>query len=405
MTDIDNKNMESLKKKIEEAYIEYRSDLSSKRRIDKLASYFKIPIDTSRLEDYYVRFFDKETTAISIYDKKTDTIYNANYTMYSQFLSSLNQPEWCLETSSIKDNTKLQKLYRAIDDGMQHFVPYLGKLTITHGKRELAFERKYERQYLSEAAITHFARPFTMEYASLNLNEKGVLEKNLLYTKTLTPLVREDHFGIQERYFISSNEEHIWNHFVYLNATKTYYLIDSCNCDSEKFKIFGYAKDINRTTVSGYTRLVHFLINFNGIDENYFDIQKSDEYLIVTWRSKFGNFDFALPISQKGALAYGELEEIIGTLQTKYGESEPIQIVIQFLREFASKLKSLKNLEKGVEQISLEQFEQMPFDGIQDTILKDIDGYFECVEQELADYKSRMGFPVHSSTHPFKPVD
>ena len=79
---LNRKKLKTIREKATSFFVEYRSDLSSRPNLKPLASIFSIGIDSSRLEDYYVRSFDEDPTSTL----RPDGWYTRQYRLHPQSL-------------------------------------------------------------------------------------------------------------------------------------------------------------------------------------------------------------------------------------------------------------------------------------------------------------------------------
>ena len=78
-------NIEVMKDTIMEAYERYSK--GEKDALLDLASFFNIPVNEERLNDFNIIDFDYENLSIKVNDEKNNVLYNGNYSSESSLLN------------------------------------------------------------------------------------------------------------------------------------------------------------------------------------------------------------------------------------------------------------------------------------------------------------------------------
>lgn len=102
------KNIESLN----ELIIDYKSKKINQRKyLIFLAKLFNIPIDKERIKDYVISSIDISYPRVEVIDQKTNTKYQANYTLKADLLNIISEEKLYNSVISINPKQKIEKLY------------------------------------------------------------------------------------------------------------------------------------------------------------------------------------------------------------------------------------------------------------------------------------------------------
>lgn len=394
-----------LRNEVESAFVEYRSNLSSKRPLGKLASRFAIPIDTGRLEDYYVRSLDIESLSISVVDISTDTVYRSRYTYHTKLLPVLLSAGLYLEAFSNKGAVQTQKLYR-VTDGEKNLLKLLSsELIITYGDRALTFE-KYQSD--DEYDKTSIQRPFKMSLEVSQPTYDDISKRQPLYSRTFTSPLCKTRVGLREETTISPTIKSTWQMMKDFKTGALHYFIDR---ENEKSHIYGYVRDIDKnasTAEQSQKHLIH-LIEIKpktGLCTNVLDVYKKNDVLKINCQIDAIPFYVELYDVTKGSLTPIEVGHVIEVLQASFYDREFMRAVLLELQEFGYRLSLHKGFASAPNYIlAPERFVNLSFAKIEEVIMIDIDAYFAEAEEEYKNIRGRLSGQTPAFSHQMKPVE
>lgn len=383
-----NKQYAELKKKIEDAYFEYRTDQSFDKSLEKVAGYFAIPYDSSRPQDYYVRGFSQEPLVISIVDKATDTVHKGHYS----FLDTKEPIGNRLQTTSTKANVSTEKFYR-VDAKAEKLYPIKSTLSISHEGHTLSFER-------SDCVVDE--RPFRISLNLDELDENLVLQRRSLFTKILPSRNNRVRGGIRELTFPSFDTCDSWQRHNTIKGDKK--LCYSIDYESPSIHMWGRICDDHKCDPA--QTLIHFTA-FSGQESYYLNIFKINDKIKISY--SVGNLaDSIFLSSQSTTLSIGEINSIVEALEgltSQLPDEEFIRLVIIKLEEYARRLLIHRGFEEAPEDVlSPELFASKSFEEIEAIIMGDIDAYFEYALRKYEASKGRLAGNFEKSSLTMKPV-
>ncbi len=401
-----NPFLDSLKKEIWESFVEYRSDLSSQKPLGRLAAHFAIPIDTTRLEDYYVRSLNPATLTISIVDKKTDTIYRADYTTHTTFIPSGLSRGLYLEVFSNKGIVRTQNLYRVSKEEKTRLLPVTGELIFTHGDRALIFEKCHNESEDSSIDKASFA--ISLEVREPNYDAIG--KRLPLYKKAIASSACRARGGLREETSLSMTNRVTWQR-INVPETKTlYYMIDRVD---EHSHLFGYIRDMSKSRHPENSSKKHLIHIIEQGEEtcpsfkyfNRIDVYKKVDVLQVKCDFDGVPFEFELCNVIKGPLTPLELGNLISIL-SHHTDRYFIRKVLIELQEYGRKLCLHRGFDATPEDLlAPSQFAAMSASEIEEIVLSDIDEYFAYAEREYEKSKERLSGQKPAHSQKMKPLN
>lgn len=128
------KNIESLN----ELITDYKSKKINQRKyLIFLAKLFNIPIDKERIKDYVISNIDISYPRVEIIDQKTNTKYQANYTLKADLLNTISEEKLYNSVISINPKQKIEKLYY-----IGGKIPIITKRTYNAGNINITIEQE-----------------------------------------------------------------------------------------------------------------------------------------------------------------------------------------------------------------------------------------------------------------------
>ena len=388
-----DKILATWKEKARRAYVEYRSDLSSKPDLTKLASIFNIK-DATRLKDYYVRWFDDSIPAISIVDQSSATIHEARYQKTEK--NPIFKEALVLKTSKTEGNIEEKNIYHVASFETIPKDLLQNQLTITRDHRALTFNIPGENS----------CEKFEVSLEERSLDEKMILQKRTLYSRSLTSNKARTRGGLREFAALSSRESEVWQRILPVKGEKVHYWIQR---DTPIYKIWGFVRDIDKTD-STEVNLPNHLIHFTGHNHRntrsvYFDVYKTNDNLLMTLCNSLNSEEIKLASATRDVLSLEDIDNIIAVLNTDYREFTFVTTLTSILKRYSLRLAKHHKCEAEEDDLlSLDRLECLSIEEIRALVESDIDAYFACAEKN---YETLLTTNMNeaSKNYTMKPVN
>ena len=408
--------LDYLSRKVKRTYKRYTGERTDeKATLSDVAKFFNIPIDESRVEDYQVTKINFYSLEIEILDTKTNTTYNAHYTMNAELFNSYGGEVRYNSLVSTNENRKTESLYYI---GKEE--PIITVMTFYKGDYELVFEREMPN------FVGTFGTPnerFAVRYL-VNVKYKGENVKQNLLTRIFannyveeSGYSKDDYFEQFYTYrtgqnFINCNDNQ--NKYAYVRDNNLVYAIEKlepkdiknyivgiCFENTKMDKSYTYPHSISE---SDYPLLNDSRTNsamiFSSSDyksPNYtLEIYKDNYSINLKYRIKKSirqngviteavveqKMDF--PVLNEKNITSEEIKKIVAELQAKYSDDEFIQLVSNELSFFAIKL-DIKNglIKEDLDPLSPKLLSDKSFDEICDLVSSNKDAYFDLVLEQF----------------------
>ena len=416
-------HIEYLKRKIERIYKWYtKEQLDGKTTITDVANLFNIPVDREREADYEVKSIDYNNLSIEIIDKKNNTRYIGEYTGDIDLLNYGGPKEFihvkAINPLYLKDSTYYIENKKAV----------IEQICFTKGDYELAFLKEYPN-FISMNSCE--AEKNEVTYS------KNLMYNNKIVNQRLLTKIYEDNFtnvdGTFEQiftylinsYILRKNEQ---DKYTYVRHNSVIYGINELELDRQ-YNLHGIC--FENTHIKYLER--YFPLNLQeerfpnvkdknvvsamilqGITQNdlsnTLEIYKRDNKIYISYLGRkyldcdpfyldVINDTLELPILNADTITSEEIECIISTLKEKYPENIFVEVVINELHVFASKINIRKKIEEEVQDdaLSPKLFAKKSFDEIGNMVAMDKDAYFDLANQQFLEAIQEV--PKNEETH------
>lgn len=345
---LNRKKLKTIREKATSFFVEYRSDLSSRPNLKPLASIFSIGIDSSRLEDYYVRSFDEEALSISIVDKRTETIYEAHY--YIKKENPVYSETVVLQTTETKGDVQIKKIYCV---AFNELLQISDKLRITHNDLVLVFKKDGNS-------------PLEIGLEKNYPDDNHNCQTRLLHARQLGPEKSKTRGGRRDTIAFSSSDYESWQRVLKTDDLLHYTIRREASGVAD---IWGFVRnklEPKRQDKYCDDHLIHLTFcDPKYSQSSYLDVYKSNTDLVIFLSDEVRKSEFQLPTMAKDSLTLDELDSIIRFLKEEFGQYPMIQMTIDILTRFAWRLKIHLGLETREEDLlAPELFEGLSFEEI-----------------------------------------
>ena len=330
-----------IKDKIEELYPLYLNGKDEEKLLLGLAQIFRLPIDKSRIKDYYVESFDREERRVVVVDVTTQTVYRANFTdrnedRYFEIPNPYKYVEVTIDSSSSKE----KRFYTTFNKEDE---PLFEKITFREGDRELAFTRDTQNCEVLRVQLSQIINNKTQPLIT------KVYKKDVDRAKRLMCFNQVYTYGL--RNIIECNDEQdvaVYRH----GKNITYSINRKTQKDSqgrwtsdirgiciENLRIFGWRDyplpcSLNLLSVNNCEELYRLDVNSaiylqetrpTGIAK-YLTITKSTSGLLVKFvlqRDRNRDTDeFSIPAVSPGTISKEEIDLLINSLENHYRDDD-----------------------------------------------------------------------------------
>ena len=357
--------IEYLKRLIKRTYKRYvgeRKDGTAS--LKDVASFFNIPIDESREEDYEINKINFEKPFLELIDKKTNTTYISEYTSDAKLLnyySGYDLKYNCLKT--ITPTHQTESLYYIGDEK-----PIIEKMTFKDGDYDLEFEREYPNRI---GLFINNGIQFTISYSKKIKHKERDIDQILL-TKIYKEYNYEKNYDTFEHFYTYGPTYRIkrddsQEKYTYINNNNIIYGISELSQRDYDYNIMGICFEKTNVNIDDYFPMNMNAKNypalknknnssamiFNGYikgSRHLIEIYKNGNEAVVNYTIKENNEtineEFIIPLINIGNITSAEIQIIITELQDKYSNNDFIALISNELMKFKDKIDIMNDLIK-----------------------------------------------------------
>lgn len=387
--------IEYLREEIKRTYKKYKEDGT---KILELSSFFNIPIDEARMDDYVVNNISYSTPRIEIIDQKNDIFYTATYTGDASLLN-YSGPIQFNSVVSISPSKKEEKLYYIKDKN-----PIVSRATFSDGNYDLIFERENSNR----CAVTTKVRYLQ----NINRNGRNVKQPllNKIYRNSETSSFEQTYtYGLRNFIRLYDNQDK----YTYTNYNGVIYGINELEQKDKCKYLRGICFESTNIPKTNYLPLGMDIKNYpllNATDVNsamifkfgtgfgrHYSLQayKSEDKIKVMYSSTeyqskeddggtIVNKEYYLPNLSNGTISNEEIQNISSLLKIQLEDNKALETILEELNTFGTKINIRRGLvQEEIDSISPKLFINRTFDEICSLVDANKDYYFNLVKGQF----------------------
>lgn len=389
-------NIEVMKDTIMEAYERYSK--GEKDALLDLASFFNIPVNEERLNDFNIIDFDYENLSIKVNDEKNNVLYNGNYSSESSLLNYYGSLLKFNNVISVSSQKKEEHVYYIGDKN-----PIGSEITFINGDYELVFHREIPKSSspLDDGVTMEIEYLKNVEYLGRRVKQTLF---NKIYKRDDKELERVYTYGVL--HFMEYDNS--IDKYVFTNEAGVIYGINELSV-KDLGNLDGVCAENVSKNIGSYFPLNMFewdypllndninsaiILRFLGKDKtnHLLQIYKGSNITIRYDFTKYkfleddDNSSYEKTISNMfpGKITSEEISEIMIYLKSMINNDVVLNLVSSELNNFRRRIDIRKgNVLEDDDMLSPKLFIDMPFEEIYSMINENRDDYFRLIKEQF----------------------
>jgi len=402
-----NRKLEKRINQIKMSFYKWHGEREEKS-LEELASYFNIPIEEKRKDDYIIKRLSFDDPSIEIYDKKTDITYKAKYTTNADLFNHIEREKKFINLIVETLDYRIEKLYHINyvkpttenDDR-----PIIERMTFKDGDYSLVFEREYDNNL---RFFQTNSDSFKIQYTQRVEDEGKLYQQPLLTRNYAEKEITDPTYSYEDMYTYSEGGINAIKtkdkqfKYSYLRNNGVIHVVDrlenkatetflrDCHCfevnnedDIRKSLPYGVELDSEVTEkdisgmifygfVKGLKRRIKIFKDKSKIRIKYYvGLGKEKNY-------EDDVQEYSFPIINNGSISNNEIKMICLFLQLKYSNDPFIDLILEELTTFGNKIDIRKGLkEEELDMLNPKQYMHKPFEGLASLISENKEEFFK----------------------------
>ena len=398
------------------------SEETKRKFIGLIADKFNIVLEESRLEDYEFRVFNPKKSTIEIVDKKTGAVHSSKIINEADILDVRGTGVKYNNWKMVSPRYKLEKLFHLSSKSpvISYKSPIVERLTFSEGEYDLVFEK--QKPYHIETYRNH-GLALNIRYVKRIECDGQVYDCDLL-TRTYTERLIGENKGYsahlcacapskvipcdnsldEETEVVKDSVAYTFCESVYPSVEENNHDILGVCLENAQVDIINYLPvnfycDPSLLPISHYAHTsslnaegtISGIIIYGGVDNyNLLEICKTKECIGVRYvvsdmnLNVITNREFNIANRNLETICPSEIAEVIGALNTEYGEDEFIRLATTKLENFGERI----NIRKGqlialCDGLDPKIFLYRTMGEIATIVLRNKDAYFDLAREEF----------------------